>query len=354
MVSRSRENHSGALVVVGASAGGVEALLTVIGSLDPDLDASICVVLHMSGRRLSMLPKILGRSSAMPVSFAADRDILVPGRVFVSPPDHHLTVTDGLLRLSSGPKENGFRPSIDALFRSAADAFQQRSLGVILSGSRDDGAIGLHQIRDAGGVTMVQDPSDALFSAMPERAIAMTPPDFILLTEEIGPMISKVCSRWSTERPTTSDGSAARTLRTQATAIPSEALPLPGDAGGIEGQDEPDRAPSPFTCPECGGSLWLVPEGHLERYTCRVGHSFTDLALAAGKDEELEAALWSAVRALEEIRSLHLRLAERFEATGLTTSATKFSTKAAASLRHATRLRRLLLTDAGEPRRQHG
>jgi len=168
------------LVVIGASAGGVEVLTRVVRDLPPDLGAAVCIVLHISPGSPSMLAHILGRAGKLPCRPAHDGERLREGVILVAPPDHHLAIEDSRVRVTVGPRENGHRPSIDVLFRSAASAFESRVVGVVLSGTRDDGSAGLAVIKAAGGGTIVQDPDDALYSGMPASAIAAVTVDAIV------------------------------------------------------------------------------------------------------------------------------------------------------------------------------
>jgi two-component system, chemotaxis family, protein-glutamate methylesterase/glutaminase len=174
------------LVVVGASAGGVEALIRLVGELPPDFGAAVLVVLHLTPDASSNLPAILARAGRLPAAQARDGEPIRPGRIFVAPPDHHLLVRDGRVRLSRAPSENLHRPAVDVLFRSAAMNLDGRTVGVVLSGALDDGADGLRAIAMAGGLAIVQDPGDALVPSMPMSALEAGPVDHILPAHEIG------------------------------------------------------------------------------------------------------------------------------------------------------------------------
>ena len=182
------------VVVVGASAGGIEAFRALAGGLPPDLLAAVLVVVHIPATLPSLLPQILASAGPLPAAHAQDGETLRPGRIYVAPPDRHLLVEGGKVRLSAGPRENFSRPSVDPLFRSAAKSFGRRAAGVILSGSLDDGAAGLAVVRRRGGLTVAQDPREALFSSMPEGVIRRVGVDFVLPAADIAALLASWAS----------------------------------------------------------------------------------------------------------------------------------------------------------------
>jgi two-component system chemotaxis response regulator CheB len=185
--------HSGGrrdLVVIGASAGGVEVLKRVVGGLPADLRAAVCIVLHIAPSGPSMLASILSRAGQLPCRSARDGDRLREGVILVAPPDHHLVIEDGHVRVTSGPRENGHRPAIDVLFRSAAAALDSRVVGVVLTGTRDDGSAGLAVIKASGGATIVQDPDEAMYRGMPASAIAHVAVDAVVASDLVASTIA--------------------------------------------------------------------------------------------------------------------------------------------------------------------
>ena len=183
------------IIVIGASAGGIEVLQTILSSLPWDFPASIFVVMHTSQEGPGLLPEILNRSSQMPVMFAVDHAPILPARVYVAPGGlRHLTLDRGTVRLQPGPRENRHRPAIDALFRTASYAYGPRVIGVVLTGNLDDGSAGLAEIKRRGGTAVVQDPEDAAAASMPRSAIETVVPDFILPCEQIGPRLIELAA----------------------------------------------------------------------------------------------------------------------------------------------------------------
>lgn len=294
-------NRPEAVVAVVASAGGVEALSSFVSSLPSPFGAAVLVVLHIPPHGPSVLPGILARAGSLPAYHPADGDPLERDVIYVAPPDRHLTVSDGVVRVLPGPRENGHRPSADALLRSAAEAFGTRSAGVVLSGTMDDGAAGLRAIRLFGGLAVVQDPSEAAFPGMPDAAIEAAETAVVSPVRDIG----KRLSEWLAEVGKPS---------------PQEATMSVDDPPDEEHEGEV----TPFTCPECGGTLWRIDDFGAERYRCRVGHSFSRDGLLVGKQDALEAAIWAAIVALEEKADLCKRIAKRMEAAGRTTQVDRY------------------------------
>jgi two-component system, chemotaxis family, protein-glutamate methylesterase/glutaminase len=282
------------IVVIGGSAGAISALRTILAGLPVDYPAALFVVVHSSAEGPGMLPRVLSRSGPLPAEAASDGDVVRAGRIYVAPPDHHLLLERGHMRVTRGPRENRVRPAVDPLFRTAAMAHGPRVIGVILSGGQDDGVLGLSYIRKLGGVTVAQDPAEADAPGMPESAIRLGVVDHVLPAGRIAGILAELTGQPADEAPL-SDTEAPRDIA------------LSGGSGlEIASQEGP---PSPFTCPECGGALWELREGELIRFQCHVGHSFGGDGLVTAQSAALEAALWSALRALEEAAALRRRMA---------------------------------------------
>jgi two-component system, chemotaxis family, protein-glutamate methylesterase/glutaminase len=301
------------LIVVGASAGGIEALTTLVGGLPGGFPAAIAVVLHLPPSGTSVLPAILDRASPLPATAASDGDQLRPGHVFVAPSDHHLIVNPGELALSHGPRENGHRPSIDTLLRTAAGSYGEQVIGVILSGTLDDGAAGLALIKRAGGIAIVQDPDDALYDGMPRAALERTEVDHVAAVRDIPRLlVETVRGRVDRANPRPDP--------------PDTIVHAPIGHGDVA---------TGFICPECGGALWEVDEAGVSRFRCRIGHAFSEETLVDEQGEMLENALWSALRVLEERAELLQRMAARSQASGHERAARNFTTKSGDALRQA-------------------
>jgi two-component system chemotaxis response regulator CheB len=318
------------IVVVGASAGGVESLIAFVRALEPDLPATILVVLHVPASGASALPPILERAGPLPVDVAVSNQELQQGRIVIAPPDRHLVVVDNHLRTSHGPRENGHRPAIDVLFRSAARACGPRVIAVVLSGSLDDGTAGAIAIKRRGGLVLAQDPADAAYPGMPESAIKHVEVTEIATATELGAIVGRLC-------------------RTPAT--PNEEIAVPdlviaeiemaGSGDLLTAEHEPAGQPAGFGCPECRGALFKIENGGLLRFRCRLGHAWSWHALLE-QGQALENALWMALRTLEEKAGLSLQLAERAASRGSVWSHERFSEQANEASRSAALVRRLL------------
>lgn len=290
------------IVVIGTSAGGLEALQSLLGGLPPGFPAAVLVVMHRTENTASVLPEILARSSRLPVKQPQDGELVQQGWVYVAPAGVHMLVEHARLRLVAGPRENRHRPAIDPLFRSAAATFGSRVIGVILTGMLDDGTSGLMVVQAHGGVAIVQNPHTAMFPAMPENAVRRVPDARIAELDRIPVLLQEYVkenvepSRGYESAPLDSAAKESRIADLNMKEIENE------DRVGV---------PSEFACPECGGVLWQIEQGDLLRFRCRVGHAYTADHLQASQRMAVESALWAALRALEESLSMYKRMAER-------------------------------------------
>ena len=293
------------IIVIGASAGGVEAVTQVARGLPSDIGAALFVTIHFPPTSASALPRILDRAGPLSAAHARDGERITAGKIYIAPPDHHLLIFRDRMHLYRGPRENGNRPALDPMFRSAALAHGPRVVGVILSGNLDDGTSGLLAIKRRGGVAVVQDPEEAFFPSMPESAMQHVAVDHVVKLARLAGLLSELAKQPPTEEEQVAFDDAEKDL--EYSEIDLERIENPADHPGVL---------APFGCPDCGGTLWEVREGELVRFRCRVGHAWTSDALLARQTETLDAALWTALRALEESASLNEQLAERARQRG--------------------------------------
>ena len=275
------------LVVIGGSAGAVKPLLDLVGNLPPRFPASVLIVQHI-GAQASTLPELLNRRGRLPAMFPTSGRLLEPGVIYVAPPDHHLLVTDGAVRLTKDPKENYARPAIDPLFRSAAIAKGPRVIGVILSGMLDDGVAGLQAIKACGGLAIVQDPLDAEVPDMPRNARNYVAVDAVLPASDIADALTIMVSQ-----PVRAAPSVPARL-TEEHAIST------GEVDDPMSTLDQIGSPSRLTCPECNGVLWELRDAQPPRYRCHTGHAYTIGSLDQAQNTRTDQMLWSALRALQE------------------------------------------------------
>jgi two-component system chemotaxis response regulator CheB len=328
-----REFH---IIVIGASAGGVEALSRLVQSLPPSLPAAVFVVLHVSSTGTSMLPQILQRAGGLPTHHACDGMEIRPGQIYIAPPDHHLLIKPGRMVVARGPRENNARPAVDPLFRTAALSYGPWVIGVILSGGLDDGTLGLLEVKRYGGIAVVQDPNEALIPSMPASAVEHVPVDSVLPLKQIGPELVRLA-----REPVSIEAGAKFMTRDHWAEGPDVAEVGNDDlkTGNLTGP------PSKFTCPECGGALWELENGKLLRYRCHIGHGYTAETLMVSQGERLENALWSALRVLEETAEMRRRMAERARKGGWTVMAPHYDEQAEFAEARAALVRSVLVGD---------
>lgn len=319
------------IFVIGGSTGSGEVLKAIVGALPEDLAASVFIATHLPAHGHSYLAQVLSKSARLPLEQAAEGVPIQPGRIYVAAPDRHLLLLDGQVRLGPGPRENMVRPAIDALFRSAALSYGARTVGVVLSGMLNDGASGLLAIRDAGGLTVVQDPLDALAADMPHAATSLLDPDHLVPAEAIGGLLAML----------------SRTAAPAWSAPPSLALRMEVEiALGARLGSEQLRAiadPVPLSCPECSGVLSEVRGARPRRFRCQTGHAVTGEVLDKALDEQVEEALRVAMRVMEERVELVTRMARDAEESGRNSVAELYDHRAAEYRSYGETLRRAVL-----------
>lgn len=322
------------IVVVGASAGGIEALTALLATLRAEMNAAFFVVQHLSPNYVSHLPQVLSRRCALSVAFATDGKPIECNSVFVAPPDHHLLISKDAMFVTRGPKENRFRPSIDALFRSAAYCHGPDVIGIVLSGALDDGTSGLWAIKRLNGIAIVQEPSEAAFDSMPSSALDQVEIDYCLPVREVGGVLTRLANEARLKEAEHAD--ADRRRIEMEVAIASE-----GDAfrkGVMEAAQL-----TPFTCPECHGVLVQINEGKVTRYRCHTGHGYSRSALLSDIMEKVDESYWGAMKSLEEAAMLLNRLGQEYADRGQAEAAAVFSRREHYAVEQSRQLRDALL-----------
>jgi two-component system, chemotaxis family, protein-glutamate methylesterase/glutaminase len=316
------------IVVVAASAGGVEALRGLLSQLPAGLPATLLVVLHVPAAGGRVLPRILGRAGLLPARAAIDGEPLLPGHVFVAPPDHHMLLVGEKIRLSQGPRHNGHRPAADPLFISAALSGGPRTLAVVLSGTLDDGAAGAAAVERRGGVVAIQDPGESAYDGMPRAAIAATHEAKVLRLPEIAAFLEQESGTPLAKQTIPPDPGLDRQLSAFLAPVPRSAAE-PSEWSGV-------------TCPECGGPLRQEDRPVPVRFECQAGHGWSPESLVAAQAAGIERALWAAVLRLEERSRLSQVLAETAEGRGYPISASGFLASSLAARSAARQIRKLL------------
>ena len=322
------------IVVVAASAGGVEALRGLLSQFPVPISATLLVVLHVPAAGGKVLPSILGRAGLLPASAAADGEVPLPGHVYVAPPDCHMLLVGDKIRLSQGPRHNGHRPAADPLFISAALSGGPHAIAVVLSGTLDDGAAGAAAIERRGGLVVIQDPGESAYDGMPRAAMAATHRAKVLRLPELAALI---------------DAESRRPVQGQETFLPDPDLDRQLSVC-LEPVPRPAAEPSPWsgvTCPECGGPLRQEDASVPVRFECQAGHGWSPESLVAAQAAGIERALWAAVLRLEERSRLHQVLAGTAEDQGYPISASGFRASALSARSSARKIRKLLESPGG-------
>lgn len=325
-------NQHPGIIAIGASAGGIPSLRRIVEQLPSTLTASVMVVVHI-GQGASVLPKILQRHASVPCSHAVDGEPIRPGHIYVAPPDYHLLVRGDRLALSHGPREHHTRPAIDPLFMSAARSYGPSVIGIVLSGALSDGAAGLLAIKSSGGKVIVQDPEDALNEGMPRSALQFVEPDAVLPADEIAGaalrLFESLPPAQNRGRVVTFDQNDLLTERIQEDFVE-------------QADDQRAGELTPFTCPDCGGTLWQAELNGLLSFRCHVGHTWGWEALAQYKSDQLESALWASVRLLVERATLNRQVSAHAREVGVPEQSERFDEQAERDQQYAKLIRDLI------------
>ncbi|MFO7553245.1 MAG: chemotaxis protein CheB [Haliea sp.] len=326
------ETDNSMFIVVGASAGGMEALKKLVAQLPKEFPAPVFIVNHMGADTTGeALVKVLNESSSLACAHAQDQQVFKSGNIYLAPSDQHMLIVKGKILVTKGARENRSRPAIDPLFRSAAVAYGNRVIGIILTGYLDDGTSGMMAIKRCGGVCIAQDPHDASYPDMPQSVISNVGADYCLPVAEMGALLSDLVSR---ELPENKEAPEDLVIEAKIAQRVLSDLPSVEALG--------DQVP--FNCPDCGGVLWKVEEGDLLRYRCHTGHAFTSSVLLAQQAVKIEETLWVALRMFEERQNLLVTMGSK----GSSASASSISQRARDSQVHIDRIRAMLKASDNE------
>lgn len=305
------------IIVIGASTGGFQALQQLVAGLSPDLNAAIFIVWHLAPDSLNVLPGILNEQNSLKASTATDRQPILFNHIYTAPPDKHLVLTDGIIRVTNGPKENRFRPAVDPLFRSAALAYGSRVIGIILSGGLDDGTAGLWTIKQYGGTAVVQHPNDAEVASMPLSALRNVEVDYMVPMAAMSGLLGRLVAEDAQEMQEPMPAHE-RTRKEVGIALQDQ---LQTHIEGFDGW-------TPITCPDCNGVLSAIHEGDRIRYRCHTGHAFSSDSLLDAISSNIENSLWGSIRFIKESISVLNHMGDHFAESNRSGSAALFFKKA--------------------------
>ncbi|MFL6277838.1 MAG: chemotaxis protein CheB [Blastocatellia bacterium] len=320
------------IIVIGGSSGALAPLKSIIRALPTDLAATIFVVFHVPPEYKSLLPDILTKQGTLPAVAAMHGGVTRRGHIYVVPPDYHLIIEAGYVRLWRGPKENHSRPSLNPTFRSAAKIYGERVIGIILSGFLDDGTAGLIAVKVNGGVAIVQDPDDAESDDMPRNAMRYIDADYVVPAAQIAPLLVEL-----TRESVSETGEKSMPDLTD-----KESMKVEQDIAKIEAGEKTNSL-TMIVCPDCGGPMWEFRNSDFKTFQCRVGHKFSPENILAHHAETLERALWVAVRTLDERASLTREMANVARHTAGEEVIREFENEAEEAARNAEIIRRMLL-----------
>jgi two-component system, chemotaxis family, protein-glutamate methylesterase/glutaminase len=293
------------IIVIGASAGGRDALSKLIATLPQDLDAAVFIVMHLGKPGIeNYLANQLQKYSVLPCQVATDGLAIQKGHIYIAAIDQHLVVKPGTMVLTKGPAENRWRPSIDVLFRSAAVAYSERVIGIVLTGLLDDGTAGMQAIKRCGGTSMVQDPQEAMYPDMPQSVLENTMVDFVLPVAAMSEAIQQTIATKQIDHIAVPPELKAEVALVEKTVTEIAEIQNLGEQ-------------TVYTCPDCGGSLWELKDGDHTRYRCHVGHAYSQKDLLHEQVHSINASLWTALRLMEQRRNLLNKMSKEEAEKGL-------------------------------------
>lgn len=319
------------IVVLGASAGGISTILQILENFTPKVQAAFFVVVHSAFESGEDISNAWHRKTGLQVQLAENNMPIVAGNVYLSVPDQHFILQHDRIILATGPRENLFRPAIDVLFRSAAVSFGNRCIGILLSGRLNDGTAGLEALKKCGGITVVQDPSEAAFPDMPRYAIQAVDVDHVL---ESAAIYDKLVALLESPLPPSKEIPEYLRRETELASSISSQVATEDYLG--------EQVPT--SCPSCGGPLWEMDEhvSGFPRFRCHVGHAFSREALLAGQDRSLEKAMWLSLRTLEEKQKLMDRIVRDYRDRGLNRLAESYESKLSEIATNIKSIRRIM------------
>jgi two-component system chemotaxis response regulator CheB len=323
--------------VIGASAGGYKVVVDTVSQLPADLSVPVFVVIHISAKHPSYLPEILTKAGYLQAINPQDGSVIEPGYIYVAPPDHHLLIDDSRVAVKKGPKENGFRPSIDALFRSAAYSYGPGAIGVVLSGALNDGTSGLWSIKRLGGIAIVQDPEEAEYPSMPRSALEYIEADYKVRAREIAPLLAQLVREQTEQEPAMGNGMDDEVSRMAKEVQIAAGVNLPEKTIIELGEL------TSLTCPECHGTLIRIKEGGWFRFRCHTGHGFTADALLEGLLETAGELIWQTQRGFQEASMLLEHLGEHMQENGQSARGQIFLAKAHELSRRASQFQHIAI-----------
>lgn len=299
MKANVKEPQPNRVIVIGASAGGLQAITKLVCQLQPNFPVPILVVQHISQDATgNALLNSLSKNSQLVSAHAKNKASMKAGHLYLAPSDHHLMIGDDkTLLVTKGAHENRSRPAIDPLFRSAAVSFGTGAIAILLTGYLNDGTSGMEAIKRCGGICIVQDPADAEYPDMPKNALSQVKVDYCLSLSQMGSLISKLLLTKAKKQLSIPED--IRTETDIAKRVLSD-LPAVNSLGNLV----------PFNCPGCGGVLWEIKTGNGLRYRCHTGHAYTATSLVAEQTMKIEETMWTALRMFEERRNLLLTLSK--------------------------------------------